>query len=151
MTIKIVKPMMRADTGKREVGLAIHKVMQEGDLVEVEITYARKSDNTPLYTGKFIGQKSMILNCPRKVIKGVPLAYVPLHQMKEIQPISEPPIIIKAEPRNLGNIPTKPCWICKGTKFWKAKWGEWFCNFCHPNPNPVVNTEEIDIVVKVKL
>ncbi len=137
---------MRADTGKREVGLAIHKVMQEGELVEVEITYARKSDNTPLYTSKFVGTKKMILDCPQKTIKGVRLAYVPLHQMKEIEPVKESPIIIKTEPQ--GKIPTRPCWACGCTKFAKMPWA-YICIRCHPSPNPDVVEEIIDVAEKV--
>jgi len=142
MTIKVWKPMMRSDTGRREVGLAVDKVYLEGDIVEVEIGYIRKGDKTRLYPNNFVGTKKDILNCPQKVIQGVRLAYVPLDMLKQVTPKQEPPIIIKAEPRNYGDVPTRPCWVCDGTKFWATPWGEYMCVKCHPSPNPA---EEIDI------
>ena len=44
--------MMRADTGRREVGLAVDKVWLEGDIVEVEIDYIRKKDNKEFLVAK---------------------------------------------------------------------------------------------------
>lgn len=143
MTISIRKPMMRADTGRREVGLAVDKVYLEGNLVDIEITYTRK-DGSPLYVNKFVGRREDILACPQKVYKGIRLAYVPLDILKQVTPKSEP-TYYKTEPRNLGDKPTKPCWNCKGTKFQQVKWGEWICCFCHPNPNPSVDTTKIDV------
>jgi len=142
MTIKIGKPMMRADTGRREVGLAVDKVYLEGNIVEVEISYRRKSDNTRLYPNNFVGSKEDILKYPQKVIKGVRLVYVPLDTLKEITPKEKPLVIIKTEPRNYGEIPTRPCWVCHGMKFWKTIWGEYICSRCHPSPNSV---EEIEV------
>ena len=150
MAIEIWKPLMMASTGVRAVSLAIHKIMQEGDVVKTQFTYKRK-DKTLLHPYPFLISKAKALTFPKTTIKGVTCVTIPLHEFKEDLPKSEPPIIIKTEPRNLGNIPSKPCWNCKGTKFWKAKWGEWFCARCHSNPNPEVNKEEIDIAEKVKL
>ncbi len=150
MTIEIWKPLMQANTGVRKVSLAIHKIMQEGDVVKVQFTYKRKNGSS-LYENPFFISKVKALTYPKIVIKGVPCVTIPIHEFKEDAPRPESPIIIKTEPRNLGNTPTKPCYNCKGTKFWKAKWGEYFCSRCHPNPNPVVNMEEIDIAEKAEV
>lgn len=140
---------MHAESGKPIVGLAIHKVMLESEIVEVDFWLKRK-DGTRVFPNQFYISKTKALTYPQEVIKGVRLVKIPLHEFKEATPKAEPPIIIKTELRNLGNTPTKPCYNCKGTKFWKAKWGEWFCSRCHSNPKPEVNTEEMDIAVKVK-
>ena len=150
MTIKLWKPEMHADTGKPIVGLAIHKVMLEGDIAEVAFSLKRKGDSR-VFPNTFYITKQKALTFPQEVIKGVRLVKIPLHEFKEATPKAEPPIIIKAEPRNLGNIPTRPCWVCMGTKFWRTSWGECICVICHPNPNPEVNTEEVDIVGKVEI
>ena len=149
MTIEIFKPLMQANTGIRKVSLAVHKVMQEGDVVKVQIVYQRK-DKTLLHANPFLISKEKALKFPKITIKGVTCVTIPLHEFKEDIPKAEPPIIIKIEQRNLGDILTRPCWNCKGTKFWKTRWGEWMCSREHPNPNPEVNTEVIDIAEKDK-
>lgn len=151
--IEIWKPLMQAHTGIRKVSIAIHKVMQEGDVVKVQFTYKRK-DGTLIHPYPFLISKEKALTFPKTNIVGknggtVPCITIPLFEFKEdvsIVPQNNNNIIIyKTEPRNLGDIPTKPCWICKGTIFWQAKWGEWFCEVCHNNPNPSVNTTVVDI------
>lgn len=82
--ITIWKPRMRADTGRREVGLAIHKVMAERETVQVQITYRRK-DGSLLYPNTiFEIQRSKLTGWPEEVIKGVRLVIVPLDQFKEV-------------------------------------------------------------------
>lgn len=149
MTIELNKPEMHADTGKPIVGLAIHKIMREGEVVELCLGLKRK-DKSLVFPNPFYISKTKAMTFPQEVIGGVRLAKIPLHEFKEATPKSDP-IIIKTEPRNLGDIPTKPCFNCKGTKFWKTSWGEFMCAICHPNPNPEVNTEEIDIGEKVEV
>ncbi len=150
MTIKIMKPIMNAGNikkGRREIGIALNKVWQEGEIVHVDITYRRK-DGSRLYPNTFAVQKNKVLKCPTKTIKGVTLAIVPIDILKPIPQNQDQVVIVKTEPRNLGDVPTKPCWNCKGTKFWQAKWGEWFCCFCRSNPNPTINTIVVDIQEK---
>jgi len=147
MTIEIFKPLMQANTGVRKVSLAVHKVMQEGDVVKVQIIYQRK-DKSLLHANPFLISKQKALKFPKITIKGVTCVTIPLHEFKEDIPQAEPPIIIKIGQKSPYAIPDKPHWTCKGTKFWKTQWGEWLCCLCHPNPNPEVNTEEIDMAEK---
>ena len=81
--IQIWKPLMRADTGRREVGLAIHKVMMERETVQVQITYRRK-DGSLIYPNIFEIQRSKLVGYPESVIKGVRIVKVPLDQFKEV-------------------------------------------------------------------
>lgn len=150
--IEIWKPLMQAHTGIRKVSLAVHKIMQEGDVVKVQFTYQRK-DKSLLHPYPFLISKAKALGFPQTTIRGVTCVTIPLHEFKEDVPQAKPPIIIVTESRNLGEAPARPCWICKGTEFWRARWGEWFCCRCHPNPNPEINTSVIDIrkVMELKI
>ncbi len=147
--IEIWKPLMQANTGIRKVSLAIHKVMQEGDVVKVQFTYQRK-DRSLLHPYPFLISKEKALQFPKTTIKGVTCVTIPLYEFKEDILQVEAPIILNIEPRYLGNTPVKLCWNCQGIKFWKAKWGEYFCVICHPNPDPELNKEEVDIEDLVK-
>lgn len=147
MTIKIWKPLMQANTGVRKVSLAVHKIMQEGDVVKVQIIYQRK-DKSLLHPNPFLISKAKALTFPKTTIKGVTCVTIPLHEFKEDVLKAESPIIIKVEPQS--KIPTKPCWVCGCTKFWKAPWGIWICCWCHGNPNPTLEPVEIiDVAEKV--
>ena len=149
MTIKLWKPEFHADTGVPIVGLAVHKVMQEGDIAEVEFSLKRK-DGTRVFPNQYYISKLKALNYTRETIKGVALVKIPLHEFKEASPKPEQPIVIKVEPRNLSDIPRHPC-SCFGTKFWKTPWNQWLCARCHPNPNPEFDAEIIDIAEKEEI
>jgi hypothetical protein len=80
--ITIHKPIMRADTGRRLVGLAAHKLLQEPAIVEVFIDYKRK-DGSYLYPNPFKIRKIEALSYGSSVIKGVKIHYVPIDKMTE--------------------------------------------------------------------
>jgi hypothetical protein len=89
MAIVVHKPIMNADTGRREVGLAAHKVYREGVVCEVIIDYVRKN-GTLLYPDPMYIASQDVFLFPSQVIKGVKLHIVPIDAMqtarKEIQP-----------------------------------------------------------------
>jgi hypothetical protein len=147
MTIEIWKPLMMASTGVRKVSIAIHKIMQEGDVVKVQFTYRRK-DKTLLHPYPFLISKVKALTFPKTTIRGVTCVTIPLHEFKEDIPAQEPPIIIQSKPQ--GKIPNKPCWACKGTKFWLTPFHVYRCCTCYPNPNPEFKAEILDLE-KVKM
>lgn len=74
---------MRADTGRRLVGLAAHKLLQEPPIVDVMIDYVKK-DGTKLYPNLFKVKRSEALKYQAMVIKGVKIHYVPIDVMTEI-------------------------------------------------------------------
>jgi len=151
MTIEIWKPLMMAgnkpSSGVRKVSLAVHKVMQEGDVVKMQIIYRRK-DKSLLHANPFLISKAKALTFPKTTIKGVTCVTIPLHEFKEDVLKAEPPIIIKVEPQS--KIPTKPCWACGSTKFAKMPWA-YICVVCHPSPNPDIVEEIIDVAEKARL
>lgn len=81
--ITILKPMMRADTGSPEVGLACYKVEREDFMVKVEITYTTK-DGRRLWPHKFEVSRRVVEGCRCQVVKGMRLYIVPLGMMKEL-------------------------------------------------------------------
>jgi hypothetical protein len=80
--IQIFKPIMRADTGRREVGLAVHKILQEGAIVRVQIIYKRK-DGSLLYPNIFEISRAKLVGYPEDVIKGVRIMRVPIDAFQE--------------------------------------------------------------------
>lgn len=81
--ITIQKPRFRADTGRREVGLAIDKIVRERDIVQVQITYRRK-DGSLLYPNIFEIHKADLRGYPEDVIKGVRIMIIPIDAFKEV-------------------------------------------------------------------
>jgi hypothetical protein len=80
--ILIHKPIWRADTGRREVGLAVHKILQEGAIVQVEIDYVRK-DGTRIYPNIFEISKVKLSGYPEKVVHGTRIMLIPINDFKE--------------------------------------------------------------------
>lgn len=81
--IEIFKPIMRADTGRRCVGLAEFKLWREGEMVNVDITYKRK-DGSRIYPNPFQIPRSIVLRMPTQWQKGVKLYIVPIDLMHEV-------------------------------------------------------------------
>ena len=149
MTIEILKPIMNAGDqkkGRREIGLALHKVWEEGDIVHVNILYKRR-DGSRLYPNTFVIEKSKVLLYPTQTMEGVTLAIVPIDAMKPISSQSEAPVYYTQEKREAGLPPVRPCWLCKGTKFWKTSYGAWLCCFCKSHPESWT-VEVVDIAEK---
>jgi len=80
--IRIMKPIWNADTGRRCIGLAVHKILQEGAIVQVEISYTRK-DGTRIYPNIFEISRSKLSGYPERVIKGVRIMEIPIDAFKE--------------------------------------------------------------------
>lgn len=81
--IRVFCPIWNAHTGRREVGLAVHKILQESGIVQVEIPYTRK-DGTRIYPNIFEIPKHKLKGYPEKVIKGVRIMQVPIDAFKEV-------------------------------------------------------------------
>jgi hypothetical protein len=73
---------MHADTGRRMVGIAAHKLFQEPGIVDVMIDYRRK-DGTKLYPNPFRIRKAEVVKYPVQTVKGVKLHIVPIDAMTE--------------------------------------------------------------------
>lgn len=150
MTIVIHKPLENIKIGDRNiraVGIPDWRLRGEPSMVTVDIQYKylRGKYRERQFPYPFQIPKAEVLKCNTRQLGKDTLYIVPVEIMTEVKPKSDL-IIIKTEPRNLGDIPTKPCWNCQGTKFWKTQWGEFMCCRCHGNPDPTVNKEEVDIV-----
>ena len=81
--IVIHKPRFKADTGRREVGLAIDKVLREREIVEVMIDYKRK-DGSLLYPNKFEISRAKLKGYKEEVVHGTRLVIVPIDAFKEV-------------------------------------------------------------------
>jgi hypothetical protein len=81
--IQVRAPIWQANTGQRRIGLAVHKILQERAIVQVEITYTRK-DGTRLYPNIFEISKSKLVGFPETVIKGVRIMEIPIDAFKEV-------------------------------------------------------------------
>ena len=81
--IIIHKPRFRADTGRREIGLAVDKVLREREIVEVMIDYKRK-DGSLLYPNKFEISRAKLKGWPEQVVHGTRLIIVPIDEFKEV-------------------------------------------------------------------
>jgi hypothetical protein len=81
--IRIKTPIWKANTGRREVGLAVHKILQEGPMVQVEITYTRK-DGTRIYPNIFEIPKRNCVGYPEEVKHGVRIMRIPIDVFKEV-------------------------------------------------------------------
>ncbi len=139
MTIEIWKPLMG---GSRSVSIALHKIMQEGDVVKLQFNYKRKNGSL-LHPYPFLISKEKALTFPKTMItskKGggtVACITIPLHEFKEDIPLASQ-LNTYRKPNEL---PKVPC-LCGSTKFWLTSWGEYVCCACHPSPQIVA---EIDI------
>lgn len=73
---------MHADTGKPIVGVAIWKIMQERDTVQVEFTLRRKN-GTLVFPNIFEMPRSKMAKYPQEVRNGIRLVKIPLADFKE--------------------------------------------------------------------
>ena len=146
MTIKLWKPEFHANKDNAEVvGINMVDLMREGEVVELEFTFTRKSDGTKKWPNKFYISRASAAEYPKEVFKGIRMVKIPLKDFKEAIPKQEKPIILPVTHREHDNIPEKPCHICKSTKFWKTSWGVYMCCICHPSP---VEVKVLDITKK---
>ncbi len=81
--IQVRTPIWNAHTGIRTIGLAVHKILQEREVVQIEITYTRK-DGTRIYPNIFEISKSKLRGYPEEVKHGVRLMIVPIDSFKEV-------------------------------------------------------------------
>jgi hypothetical protein len=81
--IIIHRPIWNAHTGRRTIGLAVHKILQENEIVEVMIDYKRK-DGSLIYPHKFEISKGNCIGYPEVVIKGVRIMEIPIDKFKEV-------------------------------------------------------------------
>jgi len=42
-------------------------------------------------------------------------------------------------------LPDRPCYACKGRRFWHSIYGPWFCSTCHPPGSPSLAAEWCDL------
>ena len=81
--IELKKPEMHADTGRPIVGLAKHKILREGEVIEVQFTLSRKGDGSKVFPNPFYISRRNTVGYHEKVIKGVRLVMIPLDAFKE--------------------------------------------------------------------
>lgn len=81
--IVIHEPIWNAHTGRREVGLAVHKLYMEKDPIEVMIDKRRK-DGTLIYPNIFHLAKVKVREHRQEVRHGVRLAIIPIDVMTEV-------------------------------------------------------------------
>jgi hypothetical protein len=81
--ISVKTPIWKADTGRRLIGLAVHKILQEREIVQVEITYTRKNGSR-IYPNIFEIHKSKLNGFPEVVIKGCRIMEIPIDCFKEV-------------------------------------------------------------------
>ena len=81
MAIAIHKPEFHADTGERKVGLAVHKVQREGEVVKLIFTNRTRGgqylEPHPFYISRM---KASLY--PKRVWKGMTLIMIPLNEFK---------------------------------------------------------------------
>jgi hypothetical protein len=172
VTIVIQKPLENIKiAGKNVKAVGIPEWRLEGEpsmvTVDIQYRYLRGKYKERQFPYPLQIAKSEILRGEKRFEKTADgkeqLFYIiPVSKMAEVKPKAETPIAQKTEMPQRGKqeqlvlvdykyeIPTKPHWVCKDTKFWKTIWGEYLCSRCHPNPDPEVNQEEIDIVEKAQ-
>lgn len=81
--ISLWKPEMHADTGIPIVGLAIYKVMQEREIVQVEFTLRRKGNGSLVFPNIYEMARSDMKGYPEEIIRGIRIIKIPLNKFKE--------------------------------------------------------------------
>lgn len=82
--IQLWKPMMRADTGKPVVGIAIWKIQLEGAIVQVQFSLKRKKNGTLVFPNVYEISKSKLVGYSESVINGIRIMEIPLADFKEV-------------------------------------------------------------------
>jgi hypothetical protein len=81
--ISVRTPIWNANTGRREIGLAVHKILQEDEIVQVQIEYTRK-DGSKIYPNIFEISKGNLVGYREEVRKGVRIMIIPIDKFKEV-------------------------------------------------------------------
>lgn len=82
--ITLWKPEFHADTGRPIVGLAIWKVLQERETVQVEFTLRRKGNGSLVFPHIYEMGRSDMAGYPEEVIHGIRIVKIPLDKFNEV-------------------------------------------------------------------